>query len=366
MTQQQEARTSRRRKWVAALLAVVLVSGVAGYANRTRLASWGFDLFFADQVKEKLDHSYKPLIGREAKPIATYKKEEPLSLLLLGVDQRENEIGRSDTMIYTVIRPEDGTILMVSIPRDTYTPIVGKTKKNGDPWEDKITHAYAFGGAKMSVETVENLFGSRVDHYATINFNGFRNVIDAMGGIPLPIKEDLVNDDPDHEKFVVKAGQDVYNGKDALNYVRYREDAGGDMSRTGRHQIFLNAIMDKASQVNQWSKIPALMDIMGDNFTTDLTSTQIIDLAKIMLKSNQRTIYSHTLKGEGHRKSRGGAWYYFADDNDLAAVNALIEAWLDPTLKSSQLPLPDEYKPKTPPAGSPKGSSGTVSEHTQS
>ena len=71
---------------------------------------------------------------------------------------------------------------MVSIPRDTYTAIIGKETKSGKQWEDKITHAYAFGGAKMSVETVENLFDSPIDHYATINFQGFRDVIDSWVG----------------------------------------------------------------------------------------------------------------------------------------------------------------------------------------
>ncbi|MCQ6563433.1 LCP family protein [Paenibacillus mendelii] len=344
-----DKRLSRKWKWIISLLAVVLLVGTAGYYNRGMLATWGFDVFLKDKVKEKLGQSYKPLPNRETKPVV-YKKEDPFSLLLLGVDQRDKEIGRSDTMIYTVVRPVDGSILMISIPRDTYTEIAGKTKKNGDPWEDKITHAYAFGGAEMSVGTVEHLFDSRVDHYTTINFKGFRDVIDAMGGISLPITEDLVNDDKDHEKFIVKAGQDVYNGQDALNYVRFREDAGGDMSRTGRHQVFLNAIMNKASEVQQWTKIPELMDIMGDNFTTDLTPDHIIDLAKSMLSTSNRTIYSHTLKGEGGRKTSGGTWYYFADDEDLEKVKVLIKGWLDPKLTKAQLPLPDQYKqkPQTP------------------
>ena len=133
----------------------------------------------------------------------------------------------------------------------------------------------------MSVETVEKLFDSHIDHYATINFKGFPDVIDSMGGISLPITKDLVNDDPDHEKFVVKAGQDLYNGTDALNYVRFREDAGGDTSRAGRHQVFLNAIMNKASQVGQWTKIPDMIQKMGRNFSTDLTPEHMIDLAKV-------------------------------------------------------------------------------------
>ncbi|MBM7567918.1 LCP family protein [Paenibacillus sacheonensis] len=338
-------RRARRNKWLAVLLILIVAGGAAAYYNRSALALWGFDTFLSGSVEKKLEKSYKPIEGRKPVEVA-YKKEQPFSLLLLGVDQRDKEIGRSDTMIYTVVRPIDGAMLMVSIPRDTYVDIVGKRTKAGRQWKDKITHAYAFGGAKMSVETVEKLFGEPVGHYATINFKGFRDVIDAMGGIPLPITKDLVNDDADHEKFVVKAGKDVYNGTEALNYVRYREDAGGDTSRAGRHQVFLNAIMNKASSVGQWTKIPQMMDIMGGNFSTDLTPEHMIDLAKSMLQSDNRTIYSHTLKGNGHRKVAHGAWYYFADEEDLATTKALITAWLDPSKTKAELPLPEEAQTK--------------------
>ncbi|CAH1201313.1 Polyisoprenyl-teichoic acid--peptidoglycan teichoic acid transferase TagU [Paenibacillus plantiphilus] len=338
-------RKSRRWKWLIGIIAFVILVGSVGYYNRVALGMWGFDMFLADDVEKKLENSYKPLEGRNTQQIA-YKKEAPFSMLLLGVDQRGKEVGRSDTMIYTVVRPTDGSVLMVSIPRDTYTEIVGKKSKAGNEFYDKITHAYAFGGAKMAVETVEKLFGHPLDHYASINFSGFREVIDAMDGVALPITEDLVNDDADHEKFVVKAGQEVYMGQDALNYVRFREDAGGDTSRTGRHQVFLNAIMNKAAQVEQWSNIPEFIEIMGENFNTDLTPEHMIDLAKSMLQAETRTIYSHTLKGNGHRKSDHGAWYYFADEEDLENVKDLIELWLDPTLTKAQLPIPEQFLKK--------------------
>jgi anionic cell wall polymer biosynthesis LytR-Cps2A-Psr (LCP) family protein len=118
------------------------------------------------------------------------------------------------------------------------------------------------------------------------------------------------------------------------------------MNRTVRHQVFLSAIMNKAAQVGQWSKIPELMDIMGDNFSTDLTPEHMIDLAKSMLQTDNRTIYSDTLKGEGSRKSASGAWYYFADEEDLTKVKGWIDAWLDPAKKKAELPLPDAYQDK--------------------
>ena len=292
----------RLRIWTASILALLLVLGAAGYYNRTTLALWGFDLFLSNKIEKNLEDSYKPTADSLPRPPAAepinYTLAKPYSVLLLGVDARDAEQGRSDTMMFTVVRPKDGAVLMVSIPRDTYTEIIGKDR------QDKINHAYAFGGAKMAVDTVENLLGNNVDYYAAVNFAGFRDLIDAMGGIPLPVKEDLVNDDADHEKFVVKAGQKKYSGKDALNYVRYREDAGGDISRTERQQSFVESIMTEASSVSSWAHIPDYVGIMGRNFATDIPPSQMISLAKAMLQNNRRAIFTHTLQGEGHRLSR--------------------------------------------------------------
>lgn len=327
-----------KRKWLIAASTAVLVLGVVGFFNRGTLAMLGFDWFLNDSVKKGLEQTYKPVDGRKPVPVSTIDKmKDPFSMLLLGVDQRGNETGRSDTMIYTVVRPTDGKILMISIPRDMYVDIVGKDKK------DKITHAYAFGGAGMAMDTVEKFLDSPIHYYSSINFEGFRNMIDTLGGIALPITEDMVNDDADHEKFVIKAGQDLYNGKDALNYVRYREDAGGDMNRTERHQIFLNLLIDKAKQMNQWYKIPELMNIMGDNFSTDMRPQQLIDLGQSMLQVKDHTIYSHSLTGTGHRLRSGGAWYYFADEDDLANVQTMIKNWLDKDTPTSSLQLPEKY-----------------------
>lgn len=327
-----------KRRWLYAASAAVVILFVAVFFNRSALAMMGFDWFLEGHVTKQLEQTYKPIDGREPIPVSTIdKKQDPFSVLLLGVDQRGNEIGRSDTMIYTVVRPNDGDLLMVSIPRDMYVDIVGKDKK------DKITHAYAFGGAGMAMDTVEKFLDAPIQYYASINFEGFRQAIDTLGGISLPIEEDMVNDDPDHEKFVIKAGQETYNGQDTLNYVRYREDAGGDVNRTERHQIFLNLLMDKAKQMNQWSKVPDLMDIMGDNFSTDMRPQQLVVLGQGLLQTKERHIYSHSLIGSGHRLKTGGAWYYFADDEDLAKVQTMIKSWLDADTPASSLILPEKY-----------------------
>lgn len=323
-------------------LAVLVIAAGLIYSNRGALAALGYDWFLADKVEKSFENSYKPLADRPT-PTEPPKVEEPFSMLLLGVDARGKERGRSDTIIYTVVRPKDGKLLMMSIPRDTYADIVGKDKK------DKITHAYAFGGAEMAVNSVEKLLDAKVDHYAAINFEGFKEVVDTLGGISLPIDKDIVNKGADHEKFTVKANKPLYDGTEALNFVRYREDAGGDWSRTERNRQFLEALIHKASSMNQWTKIPDVLDIVGDNFSTDLLPSSISDLAKKFLQTGH-TIFSYTLQGEGKRMGPDNLWYMVADENDLTAVRETIAAWMNPDTPEDQLTTPADKKEQ---AGAP-------------
>jgi len=324
----------KAKRWkivlVSAVSAAIVLAGL-GYANRGTLKAWGYDWFLSDKVETSFADSYQPLNDRPETPEPEVR--EPFSLLLMGVDARAKERGRSDTLIYTVVRPKDGNVLMVSIPRDTYADIVGKDKM------DKITHAYAFGGAEMAVNSVEKLLDAKIDHYASINFQGFVKVVDTLGGIHLPIGKDIVNKGADHEKFTVKANKDSYTGVEALNYVRYREDAGGDMSRTERNRVFMEELIHKASSLKQWDKIPEVLGIVGDNFSTDLPPASMSELAKQFLQTGHE-IQSYTLKGEGQRMGKQNLWYFVSDEQDLDAVRATIATWLNADTPASELTVP--------------------------
>ncbi|MFB9279296.1 LCP family protein [Cohnella cellulosilytica] len=333
----------RWHKVVALSVALLLVLAGIGYANRGALSALGYDIFLSDKVESSFANSYQPLTDRPIVEEPEAKVEKPFSMLLMGVDARAKERGRSDTLIYTVIRPEDGNVLMVSIPRDTYADIVGRDTK------DKITHAYAFGGPEMAVNSVEKLLDAKIDHYASINFQGFVQVIDTLGGIHLPIGKDIVNKGADHEKFTVKANKDSYTGVEALNYVRYREDAGGDMARADRNRVFLEELIHKASSLQQWNKIPEVLDIVGDNFQTDLLPSSINELAKKFLQAGHE-IQSYTLKGEGKRMGAQNLWYFVGDEEDLAEVRATISTWLDADTPESLLTVPGQENEE--PAGS--------------
>ncbi|MEI0735592.1 LCP family protein [Paenibacillus sp. JTLBN-2024] len=138
--------------------------------------------------------------------------------------------------------------------------------------------AYARGGIKRSVDTVENLLGSNVDFYATINFQGLKDVVDKLEGVRLPITKVIENKQKYHEKLRIEPNKLIYDGKDALSYARYREDS--DFNRTMRHRVLIDAILARALEIKNITKLPDLMKVAGSNFKTNMTSTFMIDLAK--------------------------------------------------------------------------------------
>ncbi|OBZ08302.1 transcriptional regulator [Bacillus sp. FJAT-27264] len=335
-----------KKRYIALIVLVILVTG--GFLFRKPLMVVAFDLFLSDQVEKKLgEKSYQPLVNDDKpKPEPIVYKNDPFSLMLLGTDQRGNETARSDSMIYAVVRPEDYKILLVSIPRDTYTEIIGH---NGNK-KDKINHAFAFGGQQMAKDTLEALLGNNIQYYATINFQGLKDAVDAIGGVPLPIKKDIVNKGKDHEKFTIKGGKSNYNGEEALNYTRYREDS--DFNRTKRQQVFIDVVANKMLSLSQIGNIPELLDIMGDNFKTDIQPSLILDLAKKFMSGKEMDISSFTVMGESKRID--GISYDIVDQKDLNEAKLMIDNWINAGTPADQLIQPGKalnaLEPKSTPA----------------
>ncbi|WP_306459231.1 MULTISPECIES: LCP family protein [unclassified Paenibacillus] len=308
----------RWKKPLIIILSTLIVLGGVGFIYQKQLVLLAFNLFASGTVKEALDESFKPVGDKDA-PVVEHT--DPFSLLLLGIDQRDNEPSRSDTIIYSVVRPEENKVLLLSIPRDSYTDIIGRDVKS------KINSAYAHGEAKMAMDTVEHLLENKVDFYAAINFNGLKDIVDAVGGVELPIKKNIENKLKTHEKLFVEANKPIYSGEEALGYVRYREDS--DFNRTMRHRLFLSAFMNRALEVKNLTKIPDVIQIAGSNFTTNMNSDFIMKFAEsLYMKDNAPTISNYMLKGEG--ATRSGTWYYDLSESDLQYVRTLLANWLDP------------------------------------
>ncbi|SEK43430.1 transcriptional attenuator, LytR family [Paenibacillus sp. OK003] len=308
----------RWKKPLIIILSTLIVLGGVGFIYQKQLVLLAFNLFASGTVKEALDESFKP-VGDQDAPVVEHT--DPFSLLLLGIDQRDNEPSRSDTIIYSVVRPEENKVLLLSIPRDSYTDIIGRDVKS------KINSAYAHGEAKMAMDTVEHLLENKVDFYAAINFNGLKDIVDAVGGVELPIKKNIENKLKTHEKLFVEANKPIYSGEEALGYVRYREDS--DFNRTMRHRLFLSAFMNRALEVKNLTKIPDVIQIAGSNFTTNMNSDFIVKFAEsLYMKDSTPTISNYMLKGEG--ATRSGTWYYDLSESDLQYVRTLLANWLDP------------------------------------
>ncbi|MBK3494804.1 LCP family protein [Viridibacillus sp. YIM B01967] len=244
-------------------------------------------------------------------------KKEPFSILLLGVDQRENDKGRSDTIIVLTVNPEMESTKMVSIPRDTYTKIVGHGTT------DKLNHAYAFGGIEMSMASVENLLGIPIDYVTEVNMEGFQDIVDAVGGItvksPLAFKE---------EGYSFPKGKVKLDGEKALAYVRMRkEDPNGDFGRQERQKQVVQAILDKGISVSSLWKYKDIFNALGNNISTNLTFNEMMELQKNQ-KSAIGSIEQLYFK-DGQGQTMNSIWYYIMNKEELSDISAALKTHLN-------------------------------------
>ncbi|MGE1025853.1 LytR family transcriptional regulator, partial [Bacillus sp. GMs2/2] len=256
-------------------------------------------------VSNTLDAVHKPL-DRDKSEKRDKKVDvadnKPISILLMGVDQRADETGRSDSMMLFTLNPQKKSMKITSIPRDSYTEIVGKGKK------DKINHAYAFGGIDMAVKTVENFLDVPVDHYIEVNMAGFKDVVDAVGGVD-------VNNDLEfkYEGSQFAKGNIHLNGTEALRYSRMRyEDPRGDFGRQMRQRQVIQAVIKKGASVSSLASYGDVLKAIEKNVKTSLTQDQMFDIQK-NYKDCMQNSEEIQIPGDGH-KAADGIWYYYVPD----------------------------------------------------
>jgi len=235
--------------------------------------------------------------------------------LLLGVDQRPGDRGRSDTMLVMTVNPDSGKALLYNIPRDTRTLLV----KRG--FEDKINHAYAYNGVAGSVATVENFIDLPIDYYVQINMEGFETLVDLLGGV------DVNNPFAfDYEGRAFPKGEQHLNGELALKYSRMRfDDPRGDFGRNERQRQVVKDMLHQASQWEGIASFKELLGTMGDHVRTNLTFDQ---MQTIFLKYRTKidTIQSTEIKGQGTRI--GGIYYYLVGDAERTRIHDAMKAVL--------------------------------------
>lgn len=213
---------------------------------------------------------------------------ERVNILFLGVDQRPQESGptRTDTLIVVSLDPATGTAGMLSIPRDLWVEIPGFQ-------EGRMNQAHFFGDAQsypgggpaLAMSTVEYNLGIPIHYYVRINFQGFREIIDALGGITVDVPHEIRDNQYPDENYgymsiYIPAGVQNMDGETALRYARTRHGSS-DFDRARRQQQILLAIRDKALSLNLLPKLPDLIRSLGHTVDTDLTPGEVLALAPI-------------------------------------------------------------------------------------
>lgn len=212
------------------------------------------------------------------------------NILVMGVDKRKDDIGRSDTMFVVTVNTDTQHISLLSIPRDTRVKIPGRG------W-DKINHAYGYGGRELSQKAVEDLLGIDIDYFVVIDFSGFSRVVDAIGGVDINIEKRMLYEDP-YDDLVIDLypGPKHLDGRKAIEYVRFR-DEDGDIGRVRRQQHFIQAAFDKVLSPSGLFRLPALIREVSASVKTDMSTAQMLGLARKISDANKNGLKTDVVPG---------------------------------------------------------------------
>lgn len=240
---------------------------------------------------------------------------EPVNILLLGVDAGDyankttNNPKRSDTMILIRYNPENNKVYMLSIPRDTRVVIDGQ--------KEKLNSAHRIGGVPLAISTIEKMLGLKINYYAKVDYTGFRNCIDAIGGIDMEIPFDM-----DYDAYDIsihfKKGEIVHmDGKKAEEFVRWRKNndgggyAMGDLGRAATQQQFMLKIVEKMKTPAGILKVPSLIETASKYVTTNMSPKTMLKYMFRLRNVDISQIENHVLQGEA--KYIGGVSYFIYD-----------------------------------------------------
>ncbi|MHB8840546.1 MAG: LCP family protein [Candidatus Aquicultor sp.] len=219
---------------------------------------------------------------------------EPVTFVMLGCDKRaalKDDPGRSDTLMVLRMNPEKNIAYLISIPRDARVEIPGYG-------HEKINAAYQHGGPDLVIETVNNLFGFDINHYVLIDFEGFRQIVDQLGGIDSD-GEKRMQDHFQGRDIDIAPGMQHFDGPHALDYVRIRH-VDDDFGRMGRQQQFIKAVLEKVMSFGGILRIPGLVNTASNYVTTDpsVGVTEMMKYGQMMKSIGRENLHMITLPGE--------------------------------------------------------------------
>lgn len=269
--------------WILGVL-LVLVLAVTGVVAKVYLDVKG-------SMTDTFETVERQETGVKREKEVDLNQKDSFSILLMGVDTGDlgrTETGRSDAIMVATVSPEDKKTQIVSIPRDTYMEIVGYGTS------DKINHAYAFGGPAMSMDSLEKYLDIPIDHYASINMKGIKDLVDAVGGVV--VNNDLEFSSQGHTFGI---GQIAITGEEALAFVRMRyDDPRGDYGRQERQRLVVEGIVKKLISLSGVTQYQSVLDAISNNMRTDMDFNMMQKIA-LEYRSAFSTIKMDQMQGEG-------------------------------------------------------------------
>lgn len=273
------------------------------------------------------------------------------TIMIMGVDAREDDVGRSDTLMIAAVDPKRNQASLLSVPRDT------RVKIAGHGW-DKINAAYAYGSAKSGIlggeklaqRTVEDFLGVNIDHYVVIDTHAFQKIIDAIGGIDIDVEKRMYYEDPwdDDGGLVIdlRPGKQHMDGKTAVTYVRYRDEEG-DIGRIKRQQKFMKACMDKVTSPAIIPKLPTVIKEVMSSVKTDLSFRQLLEFAGTLKEAQKNGLKTEMVPGRPLYIS--GVSYWIPDVEKLRTTLAeTLGIQLSPSARRRLEQAAREYESSIP------------------
>lgn len=250
--------------------------------------------------------------------------KDPISILFLGLDSLEGDLsGRTDALVVATFNPEEKTIKMVNIPRDSQVEIPGRKYK------DKINHAHAFGGVDMTINTVENLLDIPIDYFVSLNFDAFMEIIDALDGVTVNVERSFTEKDIEtYGTITINEGEQRLNGQEALAYVRMRKsDPRGDLGRGDRQKEVITAIVKEAASFSSITKFNPLMDSVGSNLKTNINFSNMVSMHTYASKLDD--VESLSFEGDNHTEN--GVYYYKLRPESVQEISNIFKKHLNIT-----------------------------------
>ena len=298
------------------------------------------------EVNENLKEEVKDLVTKD-------EFDDIVTIALFGSDSRDvnnMSYGRADSIIIASLNPKDKSIKLISIPRDTYVNIPGYGY-------DKINHSYAYGGEQLLIKTINNNFGLAITEYATVDFLGLANIINALGGIDLDVSQAELNIINDYLKEIyylegkpyqamTNVGRVTLTGEQAVAHCRDRY-VGSDFDRQRRQREVITATIEKASKLSV-DKMLGVLDIALSQITTNVDVTSYLGkITNVFTNINEykNHIISKQIPNEeyGDGKMIDGIYYFAADmDTSKSEFAKALYSTIETDVNKEELALEDD------------------------